>query len=32
VPRFIIAGKNTISGIIPAEDFADALFGFIEEE
>ncbi len=32
VPRFIIAGKNTISGIIPAEDFADALFGSIEEE
>jgi predicted DsbA family dithiol-disulfide isomerase len=32
VPRFVIAGKKTISGVIPAEDFADALFGAIEDE
>jgi predicted DsbA family dithiol-disulfide isomerase len=32
VPRFIIAGKKTITGIIPAEDFADALFSAIEDE
>jgi predicted DsbA family dithiol-disulfide isomerase len=32
VPRFIIAGKKTISGIIPAEDFADAVFAAIEDE
>ncbi len=32
VPRFIIAGKKTISGIIPVEDFADAVFGSIEDE
>ena len=32
VPRFIIAGKKTISGIVPAEDFADAVFAAVEEE
>jgi predicted DsbA family dithiol-disulfide isomerase len=32
VPRFIIAGKKTISGIVSTEDFADALFGSIEDE
>jgi predicted DsbA family dithiol-disulfide isomerase len=32
VPRFVIAGKTTITGIVPAEDFADALFGAIEDE
>ncbi len=32
VPRFIIAGKETISGIKSPEDFADALFNSIEDE
>lgn len=32
VPRFIIGGKRTIVGIIPVEDFADAVFGSIEDE
>lgn len=32
VPRFIIAGKETITGIISTEDFADALFASIEDE
>ncbi|PNG27845.1 DsbA family oxidoreductase [Methylocella silvestris] len=31
-PRFIIAGKETIHGLVPAEDFADALFRAVEEE
>lgn len=32
VPRFVIAGKETITGLIPSEDFADAIFNSIEEE
>jgi predicted DsbA family dithiol-disulfide isomerase len=32
VPRFVIGGKQTIVGIVPAEDFADALFGSIEDD
>jgi predicted DsbA family dithiol-disulfide isomerase len=32
VPRFIIAGKETIAGLIPSEDFADAIFNSIEDE
>ncbi|ACK52707.1 DSBA oxidoreductase [Methylocella silvestris BL2] len=31
-PRFIIAGKETIHGLVPAEDFADALFRAVQEE
>lgn len=31
VPRFTFAGKQDITGIKPAEDFADALFNSIEE-
>lgn len=31
-PRFIIGGKKTISGLISTEDFADALFGSIDDE
>ncbi len=32
VPRFIIAGKETIAGLIPWEDFEDAIFNSIEDE
>ncbi|VTZ24966.1 Disulfide bond formation protein DsbA [Methylocella tundrae] len=32
VPRFIIAGKETITGVKSIEDFADALFRSIEDE
>jgi predicted DsbA family dithiol-disulfide isomerase len=32
VPRFVIAGKQTITGLVPPEDFADALFGSIAED
>ncbi|MGO9675455.1 MAG: DsbA family protein [Methylocella sp.] len=32
VPRFVIAGKKTISGVIPSEDFADALFACVKDE
>jgi predicted DsbA family dithiol-disulfide isomerase len=32
VPRFTFAGKQTIVGLKPVEDFADALFGSIGDE
>ncbi len=32
VPRFIFAGKETITGVKSAEDFADALFNSIADE
>lgn len=31
-PRFVIAGKETIQGLVPAEDFADALFRAVEDD
>ncbi|WP_374306352.1 DsbA family protein [Methylocella sp.] len=31
-PRFIIAGRETLPGLVPAEDFAEALFRAVEED
>lgn len=31
-PRFVIGGKETIHGLVPAEDFAEALFRAVKED